>query len=236
MSTLFVFVFGLVFGSFVNVLIARIPTGETILGRSHCPKCGKHISWYDNIPLVSFVLLGGKCRECKKKISLVYPLVEALTGITFVVGLFTLHSLASLVFFFAATPLLLAMLVIDLKHMVIPDSLSFVFALMAFLFMLASESFYTNFLVGFGLALFLLTLFFITRKRGMGLGDVKLVLPMGWALGLPTSGYFLWTSFILGALVGGILLVSGAKTMKSQIPFGPFLIIAFIATLVVATG
>ena len=122
-----VFLIGLIFGSFANVCIARLPKDKTIIfGRSNCPKCKKKISWYDNIPLFSFILLGGKCRQCNKKISINYFFVELITGIFFVTIFLYTSNYFDLVLINLILILFLIIFFIDLKHFIIPDALNFI--------------------------------------------------------------------------------------------------------------
>lgn len=221
MSVFLSFILGLVFGSFLNVLIWRLPKGMTILGRSVCPKCKKQIAWYDNIPLFSFFLLRGKCRNCHKAISRQYPLVEAITGIGFVlIG----WNFPWLVLFC----LLLAIFVIDLQHQIIPDELVFAGIIVALPFCRSSDL-----LAGFIAASFLLLIHLITRGRGMGLGDVKLAVFGGMVVGLELVFNWLVLSFLTGAVVGVILVLVKKAKLKSQIAFGPFLILALFLTVII---
>lgn len=348
---------GLVVGSFLNVVILRTEKDEKLTGRSHCPKCKKQILWYDNIPIVSFLLLGGRCRFCQKTIDSQYPLVEILTGLAFlaaaflvtnnilnqwsghyfgIAGLLTLLSnfnlstslfsldfflkIIELVFLWSIFSVFIVILVYDLKHMLIPDSFSITgiaFALLYAVFadvllavtLLASRN--QNLLLGVanlekkqavGEALpvdvslflglsqsnfygkvihlksffpasptlvidtvgsyterpgqFIASLFSIThlgsgiaaglvatvvfflivylsQETWMGMGDVKLIFFLGLFLGIfkTIAGTFL--AFEIGALVGIYLMLAGRAKMKTALPFGPFLIIGAILSLLV---
>ncbi|OGM73884.1 hypothetical protein A2191_00055 [Candidatus Woesebacteria bacterium RIFOXYA1_FULL_38_9] len=244
---IFVFLIGTVIGSFLNAFIYRLPKGISILrGRSFCPNCKKTIFWYDNIPLLSFLLLGARCRSCKKKISWQYPLIEFLTGLVFVLLFYlqpqiisnltwlgNLNPYVSLSYLFLLAFLLLAIFFIDLKHTIIPDETIFLgFTITFFILILANfDSFYSHLLAGFSAGLFLLLLHLLTFGRGMGLGDVKLAVFLGSVLGLYNSLIWLTTSFIIGGFIGLILITSKKKKLKSQVPFGPFLIIGFLITI-----
>lgn len=233
--TILILLAGLVFGSFISAITWRIPRGIKILdlkSRSICPKCKKEISWYDNIPLLSFILLGGKCRCCNKHISWRYPIIELATGIGFLV-IFTLQGLSlqgvySIVIFL----ILEAIFVIDFEHQIIPDDLVFIgFALCVFL--IPNFSFpISNLFAGFACASILLFIHFVTNGKGMGLGDVKFAILGGIIVGLRLSLIWLFLSFLTGAVIGIILILGKKAGLKSQIAFGPFLIIAIPITLV----
>lgn len=226
---LFIFLLGAALGSFTAAFAWRYPRKISIIKVKHsfCEICKKNLTWYDNIPLLSFVLLRGKCRYCGKKINGVTFLAELAGGLMAAL-LFSVYSLSWQ--FFIALPicyLLLAISLIDLDKMLIPDEL--VWALFPFfLIMRTPGNFFVSLLTGFFLALLLLFLYTVTRGKGMGLGDVKLVLPLGFFMGWPVALYFLWGSFILGAVVGMGLMLTGRKGLKSKVPFGPFIIASFM--------
>lgn len=251
MTTLVFALFGLIVGSFLNVLILRRGK-ERLSGRSKCPYCGKKISWYDNIPVLSWLLLGGRCRHCGGNISLQYPAVEILTAIIFaLIGGASVDILSRLVALPIAA-LLIAIAVHDLKTTIIPDPWVYTFAAMTFLAQLASSFIFPAqslrdlflALAAGPIATFPLgVLFLISHGRWMGLGDVKLALGIGWLLG-PIFGFVaVMFAFMIGALVSVLILlplpaIAGvlqrwgiahslsrrSYTMKSEIPFGPFLI------------
>ncbi len=237
---------GLVFGSFVNVLVWRLPKKMTLLGRSVCPQCQQKIKWYDNIPLISFFILRRKCRLCKKKISWRYPLIEIgvatifmglvfFSGKCFFLGVFDASPVCdwfgslwvlSYPFYLFIGVILVAVFAIDLKNKIILDALSFSGLLLTviLLLMFRGPDFFQNLLTGFLAAAFLLFIHLFTRGRGMGLGDVKFAIFAGALLGWPESLAWLFLSFLTGAIVGLILVVRGKAGLKSQIAFGPFLV------------
>lgn len=233
MSLILFFLLGLVFGSFANVLIWRIPKGLSIGGRSICRKCKGRISWFDNIPLLSFILLHGKCRKCKSKISLRYPLVELITGIIFVL-LYLKFGLSYQTFFLALlSPILISIFFIDLDHRIIPDVLVFVGIGFSFLYLVfvSPQTFYSSIFVGLISSFFLLILHFITKGKGMGLGDCKFALLGGMIVGLPNIFHWFFGAFLTGAIVGCILILVKKYGFKSKIAFGPFLVFALFLTI-----
>ncbi|MFH0863903.1 MAG: prepilin peptidase [Candidatus Gottesmanbacteria bacterium] len=237
MIYIFLFIIGLCFGSFFNVLIYRLPLGLSITGRSFCPKCKQKIFWYNNIPLLSFLFLRGRCRHCHSPISWRYPLVELITAI---LTLFIIHySVFSNLDYLLTTYYLLiiyALIVIffiDLEHEIIPDQIIYPAIIISVLYIVLNTKYLIlNYMVSGILAagLFLL-LFLITRGRGMGFGDIKLTLLMGLFLGFPKIIIALYLAFLTGALFGVILILVGRKKLKSHIPFGPFLVGSTIIAL-----
>jgi len=221
-----VFLIGLCFGSFANVLICRLPQGKSILGRSFCPRCKKQIAWFDNIPLLSFLLLRGRCHRCQAKISIQYPLVELASAFLFVIS-FKLLVLSYFIFFALLIPVLVAIFVIDVKHQIIPDELIFAGMVIALLFSFS----FGNLFSGFSAAAFLLILHLVTKGRGMGLGDVKLAILGGMVTGISGVVNWLFISFLTGAAVGSILILTKKAKLKSKIAFGPFLVAALFLTI-----
>ncbi len=238
------FVFGLIIGSFLNVLIYRLENKKrkTLWGRSFCPHCEKRIEWYDNIPVVSFLFLGGKCRHCKKKISIQYPLVELTTGFLFAL-LFVIPNGAmaelgnpfayiNLIFWFFFASCLMVVFVYDLKHQIIPDQVIYTALITGFLYVSMQFALLGDFkyladhlssaLIAGG---FFYILAAISNGKWMGGGDIKLVSFMGLVLGWQGTVISLYVAFVLGAIMGVILLISKKKKFGSKIPFGPFLII-----------
>jgi prepilin signal peptidase PulO-like enzyme (type II secretory pathway) len=217
MVSLFLLVLGLVTGSFLGALTYRLPKRISINeGRSKCPVCSHQISWYDNIPLLSYLILQGKCRNCKNRISPRYPLIESATAITFIIIGFNPLSLI-----FAA--ILMAIFVIDWEHQIIPDELVFI----GLFFLILSVPF-DNLLAGFLAADILLFLNLITKGKGMGLGDVKLAILLGGIVGLHMFLIWIFFSFIAGSIVGIILIGLRKTSLKEKIAFGPFLIIGLV--------
>jgi len=222
-------------GSFLGAYTFRYPRGISVLrGRSVCPKCKKNLVWYDNIPVLSFILLKGRCRECGKKISLRYPLIELATALGFVGIWFLFLEPVFLVFLILIFSLLVAVFVIDLEQKIVPDELVFTgFGLTVFYLLLISPStLFTSLAAGFGAALFLLLVHLATRGRGMGLGDVKFAVFAGTLLGWPMMPVWLFTAFLTGAVVGTILVLAKKVSFGKQIAFGPFLVISLIIVFI----
>ncbi len=242
--------FGLLVGSFLNVLILRVNTGKSVGGRSSCMSCGHQLTTLDLIPVFSYVFLFGKCRHCGSRISLQYPLVELSTAVLYGLSAyvywplftdnpnsFSVYSLLPMSLMFVIMSLLIAVSVYDLRHKIIPDQ--FVYPLIVFsgiwhfITFGSILDFNADFWAGpIFFAVFAL-LWLVSRGRWMGLGDAKLVLAIGLLLGLLLGLGALMLAFWSGAIVGIIMLLlsKSSITMKSEIPFAPFLILGAIAQL-----
>jgi leader peptidase (prepilin peptidase)/N-methyltransferase len=231
----FIGIIGLVVGSFISALTWRFPRGESVLkGRSVCDNCKEKIAWFDNIPLLSFLILKGHCRHCRKSISIRYPLIEAATAFVFMV-VFWLVAPDWIYFLYLLilSVILISIFVIDLEHRIIPDDLVFTGYGLVFLALFLSDNplFFQHLFLGFSAALFLLLVHLITKGRGMGLGDVKFVLFGGTFFGWPLALIWLFVAFLTGAIVGIILIVLGMAKFGKQIAFSPFLVISFFIIL-----
>jgi len=234
MYFILVFILGLFFGSFLNVIIDRTGKKESFIsGRSHCDFCKKELKWFDLIPLLSFLLLNGMCRYCGKKLSFQYPIVEIVTGILFLLSfiyslnLFPLGGLSFIfVFLFSVivSSSLLLVFMIDLKFGIIPDGIIIFSTAATFIYLLYTGNFLHNFLTGIGTAAFFLLLTVITKGKGMGMGDVKFAFLIGLLLGFPIALISIYLAFLTGAFLSIILILAGIKKFKKDtIPFGPFL-------------
>ena len=234
---------GGLWGSFANVCIHRLPKEQGVVsGRSHCPKCKKQIFWYDNIPLISYLLLGGKCRKCKKKISIQYIFVELISifsffsiyylyGITLTTLLLMILSLSFIIIFF-----------IDLKHFIIPNLITFPMMALGFIksFDPNLNSIFPNYILsilgglfGYGI-IWSITFFYkqIKKKEGMGLGDAKLLSVIGFWFGLKAFPFVIFLSSTI-ALISVIPdLIKKSKKMSSKIPFGPYIILGTLVYLI----
>ena len=224
-----IFLFGLAVGSFLNCLIYRLETKQGfLLGRSFCPKCRHILEWHDLIPLFSFILLKGRCRYCRKKISIQYPLVELFTGILFL--LFFIFHFSFFIYLISC--FLIAIFVYDLKHYIIPDRLIYpAIALALFYQLFEAWSFgpgglfeIRNLVYGTLPSLFLLGIILISGGKWMGLGDFKLAILMGLILNWPKVLVALFFSFFIGGIMGIALLLTKKKKLTSEVPFAPFLV------------
>ena len=224
------FVVGLCVGSFLNVLIDRLPKDESIwLGRSHCDYCKKTLRWFELIPLLSYFFQRGRCLRCHKKLSIQYPIVELTTGLMFVFLHAQGRALNSQLSELIILSSLLVIFVSDLKYMIIPDSMIVSGILGVLLQGPAFAAFQGRAFSAIGAAVFFLILFLITGGRGMGFGDVKLAFLLGLWLGFPQIVIALYVAFLTGAAVGVTLILGGKKGLKSKIAFGPFLIVGAAA-------
>ena len=246
-----VFIFGLIVGSFLNCVIYRLQTDEKVGGmsRSHCVKCGHILRWYDLIPVLSFLMLRGKCRYCKKPISIQYPLVEIATGLLFVLifwhwhfGLwifsdfgFLISGLIHYFYYLIISCFLIVIFVYDLKHYIILDKVIYPAIILTLIYQIIFNFQFSIF--NFQLNNFLYTLFaavlaagffamlvFGSRGKWMGVGDIKLGFLMGLILGYPQILTGLFLAFLFGAIIGTGLIILKKKTLKSEVPFGPFLV------------
>ncbi len=246
-----VFIFGLMVGSFLNSIIYRLPSGESFLiQRSYCPYCKHKLSWKDLIPIFSFLILKGKCRYCQKKISWQYPLIELATGILFFLVLwnfFTGVNFVRIAFLLIFTCFLIIIFVYDLKHYIIPDKIIYPAIAIALFYQLLRPVLNEVVVSGFGIfnleigilkpilsailaGLFFLSIVLFSGGKWMGVGDVKLAFFMGLFLSFPNILIALFLAFFIGAIIGIGLIMSGKKTLKSEVPFGPFLVVGtFIA-------
>ena len=223
------FLLGLCLGSFLNVVVYRLNHGLSPLkGRSFCPKCKKKIIWYDNLPLLSFVLLRGRCRNCHSPISWQYPLVELATGIltllTVYLSLFTLKSTGlAVAYHLLVAYALIALFVSDLLYQTLPDEIIYPTLGLIFAWTLFRDDLLMALLAAVTAAAFFILLIVVTRGKGMGWGDVKLVGLMGLFLGFPGLLVALILAFLTGATTGVILVLLRKKRLGDQISFGPFL-------------
>ena len=269
----FGFIIGTFLGSFAKALADRSLKNQSFWGRSYCPRCKNTLPWYDLLPIFSYIVLGGKCRYCHKKIGIEYLLIEVSMG--FLIGLLfwkfpvsTVFSIADLLFNTFFITVLVALLLTDLKKMLIPDrivipaiwiSVIFIIFLtiikVIFLYyslnqtrvgqlllpphsdffqkhsLMAAEPLLSGLLMGTVIAAFFLALIAITKGQGMGGGDVKLGAFMGLTLGFPNSAVALVAAFLSGAILSLMLIFTGKKSLKSAVPFGPFLVFGSLVAL-----
>lgn len=237
-NAVLIFILGLIVGSFSNVCIFRIPRNESIIyPASHCPKCRNNISPKDNIPLLSYILLKGRCRNCKNKISIQYPIVELLTGVIYLI-IYLIYSLSiqSLIYIILSSALVIIAF-IDLNEQIVPDVISLPGIVIGFII-----SFFVPYIlfpnsalgifVGGGIILIIgLAGSVIFKKEAMGGGDVKLAAMIGAFLGWRYVIISLFFGFFLGALAGIILIISKIKSREDTVPFGPFIVLGSLITL-----
>ncbi|HEY4745215.1 MAG TPA: prepilin peptidase [Desulfuromonadaceae bacterium] len=235
------FVFGAVVGSFLNVCICRMPKDESVVSPpSHCPLCGYRIRWYDNIPLASYLALGGKCRGCGSRISLQYPLVELINGLLTLALFLRFGPSATFLALFLFSSALVVVTFIDIAHQIIPDEISLSGIVVGFLcsFFLPWHS-WLNSLAGIllgGGSLLLVAWGYhrLTGKEGMGGGDIKLLAMMGAFLGWRAVPFIIFAGSLVGSVVGISIMLFQKKDSKLAIPFGPYL--AFGALLYIFYG
>ncbi|MCX6754250.1 MAG: prepilin peptidase [Candidatus Nomurabacteria bacterium] len=249
----FIFLIGTIIGSFLNVVIYRFNTGMTLVnGRSICMTCNRNLRWFELIPVLSFLIQSGKCRRCESKISHQYPIVEFLTGVVFTlvaykfmpILYFSSQMYFSLVLLYMFMfSVLIVISVYDLRHKIIPDKLVIIFIISAFLSMFINSSpfgplfiipSYAALVSGPMLALPFALLWLFSKGRLMGLGDGKLVLGIGWMLGLSSGIFMAVLSFWIGTIVSvALIFLSKNKiNMKSEIPFAPFLIVSALIVFI----
>lgn len=238
----FIFLFGLIIGSFLNCLIWRLYKEETVLGRSYCPNCGKELKWYDNIPLLSFIILGGRCRFCDEKISWQYPLVELITGLLFTLAYyFSLKnglSFLELFFYFFVVSLSVIIFVFDLRWYLIPIWTVVVGGLVIIalnlFFGVSVVSLLISMLVGAG---FFGIQYLITQGKGIGEGDIWLGALFGAIFpNLKLLILTIFLTYIIGGLVAAILLIFKVRKIGSQLPLGIFLSLALVIVLFFGQG
>jgi len=231
---IFFFLFGAVVGSFINVVILRLNTGQSIVsGRSKCFTCAKKLKWYELLPIASFVFLRGKCSVCKSKISWQYPLVETITGIIFVLLFQQTQNIFGFSFLVLIFSFLIIIAVYDYRHQIIPNLFVWVFNGLAFAglfrnWKLEIRNFdFNGFLAGFILFAFFALLWGVSKGRWMGFGDAKLALGIGWFLGLTKGIAAITLAFWIGAIAGVLLIYLNKNKygLKSSIAFGPFMIL-----------
>ncbi len=238
------FVFGTIIGSFLNVVSLRYNTGKGIGGKSFCFSCGKHLHWYELVPILSFAIQKGRCRNCQSRISPQYPLVEIFTGLIFTALFFKFNHLLFIspaffefLFFFFGTimSILIIISIYDMRHTIIPDKLVFLFMGFSFasLFLGSWPSMIfimpqpIDLLAGPILAAPFAILWLVSGGKWMGLGDAKLALGIGFLLGFLKGIATVMLSFWLGAAIGIVLLLlkRGRITIKSEMPFAPYLVL-----------
>jgi leader peptidase (prepilin peptidase)/N-methyltransferase len=234
----FTAIFGLCVGSFLNVVIARLPEGRSIVRPgSACPRCEAAIAWYDNLPVFSYALLRGRCRSCRESIAWRYPAVELTCGVLFVLAYRRFEPVTALASALILVAGLVAITAIDLDHQIIPDVLSVPGVALGILFSLAPGgigwvSSLLGVLVGGGLfVVIILASTLVIGQAGMGVGDVKLGAMLGAFLGWQLALLSILLSVLLGGPLAATLLATGRKGRRDPIPFGPFLALGGLISL-----
>ncbi|PIZ96306.1 MAG: hypothetical protein COX80_01585 [Candidatus Magasanikbacteria bacterium CG_4_10_14_0_2_um_filter_33_14] len=235
-SYILFFIIGLVLGSFLNALEWRLYNKRSLMERSECPHCHKQIKWYDNVPLVSYILLRGKCRECKNKISLQYPIVEFVMALLFVFVFFYYSSFATFSLFSIIRDCLVLFVltfifVYDTKHLEVSDAVTLGASLLFFIVSLFFGANWFDMTLGalIGAGFFLLQ-FVISKGKWVGGGDIRIGLLMGILLGWKLTILALWIAYVVGGIFSIILVLMKKKGMKTEVAFGTYLTVAtFIA-------
>ena len=233
------FTFGAIVGSFLNVVILRLPdkTQSIVLPGSHCPKCDESLRWYDNIPLLSYMALGGKCRSCKTPISAQYPIIELCMALLSIALFKRFGPSFAFIYYFPFLAALLVITFIDIQHQIIPDVISLPGILVGF-----SGSFFCSqlnwqqsalgILIGGGI-LYAIALgyYLLTKREGMGGGDIKLLAMIGAFLGWQSLLFVVFTSSLTGSIIGISSILLQGKDRRTRIPFGPFLALSAMTFL-----
>lgn len=223
------------------MVIDRVTTGGSLVKplRSYCDHCRATLESVDLIPIISFVMLGAKCRYCKKPLSIQYPIVEGLTAVLFTVSLWVLAqnanlNFANLIFWFLLISTMVVVAVVDFKFSLIPTTFVYATSLVALFynfFVLPSPIFVEHVIAAFGASVFFLLIVLITFGRGMGQGDIILAFLMGMVLGVESTVLAIFIAFLSGAVISLILIAIRLKRFGNTIPFGPFLVFGFLIVL-----
>lgn len=234
-----VFFFGLIVGSFLNVLIYRFNTGQTITGRSRCFSCSKTLKPKHLIPVFSFLWQRGKCAHCSSRIAWQYPLVELATGLLFILAGYLATSIFSFIWLAFIFSILLVITVYDVRHKIIPDLYVYLLIITAgifqtYLWWIGMATLW-DMLIGPIIAFFFASLWLVSRGTWMGFGDAKLVLGLGFFLGFPEALWATLLAFWVGGAVGIVLLLARFKgaTIKSELPFAPFLVFGALLSFLI---
>ena len=235
---IFIFILGTLIGSFLNVVIFRNPKGESIsFPPSHCPNCKTRLTFWDLIPIVSYLYLRGRCRTCNEKVSVQYPIIEGITGLLFIFTYLIFGVGLEFLEYIIILSILIAIFMIDYKHYIIPNGMNLLIFLVTLVFLIVGiitgDKDLSDVLFRFyGLLLgggFFLLIAIITGA--MGGGDIKLMAALGFLFGFTQTLVLIFFSFIIGGLLSGLLLVLKLKKRKDHIPFGPFICIGALITI-----
>ncbi|WP_419173245.1 prepilin peptidase [Halobacteriovorax sp.] len=233
---IYAFIFGAMVGSFLNVLILRLPKGEKFfVDRSRCPKCGFQLKWYHNIPIISYILLRGKCASCKSRISLQYPVIELLTAVISLLlfgNEISLHTTTSYLFFFTIACCLLVHFVIDIRHQILPDSINIYLGVIFFIhaiFFFPIQHWLLGGIIGFAIPYLITFVFYKLRGVvGLGGGDIKLFGVLGIYLGPLGIIHNMLFACVFGSVLMLPLLIFKIIKRDQAIAFGPFIILVAV--------
>jgi leader peptidase (prepilin peptidase)/N-methyltransferase len=238
---LYIFIFGSMIGSFLNALIYRLPREiDFVWARSHCPKCKAKVNWYDNFPLLSFLLLKGKCRSCCVKISYKYPFVELISGVAALYFYNNESSLFTFAIYFLMTCAFIVHTFIDLEFKILPDVVN-IFLLILYvvwtIYFGVYEKAIFGFLLGFAVPYIIALLYEkLAKREGLGMGDVKLFAVLGIFFGPKEIMEILFLSSLLGSVVGIFLIILKRMTKEEGIPFGPYIIASALIRLLITNS
>ena len=244
MLYIIVFIFGSIWGSFCNVCIRRIPNNTSVIkGRSHCPSCNKLIKWYDNIPLISFLILKARCRDCSTTIDVKYFIIELISALNFVLIFYLFGFSSTTILFFILSIGFLIIFFIDLKHFIIPNEITYPLMMLGFLKSFDPNlnlnlfpNFIDSLIGGFlGYIIIWLVIFIYKKfrnKEGMGLGDAKLVSLIGFWFGWISIPFVIFFSSAIALIKVIPDLIKNKKNLSSEIPFGPYLIVGCLTFLI----
>ena len=236
---LYALVIGLCVGSFLNVVIYRLPLGQSLVSPgSRCTKCGYHLRWYDNVPVLSWALLGGRCRQCRTAISIQYPVVEIVTGLLFVLVVWLTPVGPLMVSRLILIAILVALFGIDLEHQILPNSITLPGIVIGLMFSAIAPPGWKDALLGtllgagvlYGIAA---AYYAVRREEGLGMGDVKMLAMIGAFLGWKAVLVTLVLSSFSGAVIGMALIAAQRSSMKLALPFGTFLAVGAVAAMLV---
>ena len=244
MLYIIVFIFGSIWGSFCNVCIRRIPNNTSVIkGRSHCPSCNKLIKWYDNIPLISFLILKARCRDCSTTIDVKYFIIELISALNFVLIFYLFGFSSTTILVFILSIGFLIIFFIDLKHFIIPNEITYPLMMLGFLKSFDPNlnlnlfpNFIDSLIGGFlGYIIIWLVIFIYKKfrnKEGMGLGDAKLVSLIGFWFGWISIPFVIFFSSAIALIKVIPDLIKNKKNLSSEIPFGPYLIVGCLTFLI----
>lgn len=219
-----IFTSGLIFGSFYNVVGLRMPKEKSIaFPNSHCPQCKQSLSFRDNIPVISYVLLKGKCRNCQLKISKIYPVIELLTGLLFLFAAYKMDQF-NLFISLLLVSLVIIITITDIHYYIIPNKLLFFFMTLFIIIRIIQplNPWYDS-LLGFLISYLLLFILIIISRGGIGAGDMKLLAVLGFFTGIKVALLGFVLAILIGGLYGVYLLITQKKTKSDYVPFGPFI-------------